>query len=201
MKKNLAIVSVMLMLLLALAGCGKESGTNDGPNSAPSAPSNETSQPTAEPTEKPDGGDHVVDYKLDIPEDFAEVELEGVTKCWFRASDNSNINMLVSDKVTGTDVSFQLISADLLRETVVEQMKQSYGAEPTITERYFTKEKVSGLDAYQYSYDMDLDGTQMSQIIVCINADQTYTFTYTTSDADTLAVFDASAKNIQLTLG
>lgn len=143
--------------------------------------------------------DHVVDYELDIPDGFVETELEGADACWASPDGASSINLRITAKETGT-VTFKAATADMLREAVVDSMKQAYGEEPAITDRYFTKNDVNGLTAYQYSYDMTLLGQDVSQIIVSINADKTYTFTYTTSDAGMLAVFDESARNIQLVI-
>ena len=192
MKKNLAVLFAVLML--ALAGCsgGKEPSGSGAPSSDP------TATPTVEPTEEPKSG-HVVDYKLDVPDGFELIEQEGLDACWYRA-DGSNINLLVSPKDSTTDLGFQMITADILRVTLVEQMKAAYGLEPEINDRYFTKDDVCGLTAYQYSYVMDLDGQAMMQIIVCVNADEMYTFTFTAIDEDTLAAFDECAKNIQLIL-
>lgn len=170
MKKKIASLFAAVLVLAALAGCGSKVN------------------------------DHVVDYKLDIPDGFTETELEGVDACWMDADGTANINLGITAKEAGTDVTFKAATADMLREAVVDSMKQAYGEEPAITDRYFTKNDVSGLTAYQYSYDMTLAGQDVSQIIVSINADKTYTFTYTTSDAGMLAVFDESAKNIQLVI-
>ena len=163
------IAFLFAVLMLALAGCGSKVN------------------------------DHVVDYKVDMPEGFAATEQEGVDACWM-APDQSNINLLIVDKDATTNAGFKAITADILRDTVKSSMKEAYGQEPTVTDRYFTKDDVCGLPAYQYSYDMNLAGIEMTQIIVCINADKTYTFTYTTDNAEYLDAFDASAKNIQLTL-
>ena len=144
--------------------------------------------------------DHVVDYKLDIPDGFVETEMEELEAIWVRSSDNSNINLNVVAKTSTTNAGFKAVTADILRETVVSTLKDAYNVEPTVTDRYFTKNDVSGLTAYQYSYDVEIGGQSMTQIIVCINADKTYTFTYTTNDAATVKAFDESAKNIQLVI-
>lgn len=192
MKKYLAFLFAILML--ALAGCGNEADKPAaGPGSAPGSAAPEATEP-------PKASDHVVDYKVDIPEGFEETELEGVDACWLNPVDNSNVNLLITDKDATTDLGFKAITADMLRATVVSQMKATYDVEPDVTDRYFTKDTVCGLPAYQYSYELNLDGLVMTQIIVCINADKTYTFSYTTSDADTVTLFDASARNIQLIL-
>lgn len=199
MKKNLAFLFAMLMLVLA--GCG---GGDDAGTPASSAPegtdSVSTTEPTTEPTEEPAAGDHVVDYKLDVPEGFEEAdpsELD-VTACWYRA-DGSNINLNVTDKDSTTDLGFKAITADLLRTTLDSQLKQVY-SEVSITDRYFTKDDVCGLAAYQYCYDLTVDGDSMSQIIICINADKTYTFTFTAGDDETLTLLEGAVKTIDLTL-
>lgn len=159
-----------MLLLLALAGCGSKVNN------------------------------HVVDYKVDLPEGFEETDLKGADACWYNPADGSNVNLLIVDKAAAADVAFKAVTADLLRETVESSLKEAYSTPPTITDRFFTQNDVCGLPAYQYSYDLDANGETASQIIVCINADKTYTFTYTTSDADTLKAFEESAKNIQLTI-
>ena len=170
MKKKIAYLLAAAVVLAALAGCGSKVN------------------------------DHVVDYKLDIPDGFTETELEGADACWVSADGTANINVGTVAKAAGTDVTFKAATADMLRENLVDGMKQTYGEEPVVTDRYFTKNQVNGLDAYQYSYDMTVMGMDITQIIVSVNASRTYTFTYTTNDSAMLAVFDESAKNIQLVI-
>lgn len=148
----------------------------------------------------PKVNDHVVDYELDIPDGFVETELAGADACWYRPSDNSNINLLIVKKAAAADVAYKAVTADILRETVAESLKEAYGAEPAITDRSFSKDSVCGLDAYQYCYDVAINGQSTTQLVVSINADRTYTFTYTTSDEETLALFQESARNIQLVI-
>lgn len=193
MKRNLALLFAVLML--AMAGCG---GSKD-PSGTAGSNNGATDAPTDEPTEEPKN-DHVVDYKLDLPEGFEPVEMEGLDACWFRA-DGSSVNLGIAPKDGTTDLGFQSITADILRVTLESEMKSAYGLETGITDRYFTKDEVCGLPAYQYSYEMDLEGETMTQIIVCINADEVYTFTFTAIDGETLAAFEESAKNIQLIFG
>ena len=164
------ILPLLALLLVVLAGCG------------------------------PKLNDHVTDYHIDLPAGFEEIEMEGVDKCWANAGLTGNVNLKTTAKAGTTNAAFKAITADIARDTISSAWKEQYGSEPTITDRYFTKDEVSGLPAYQYSYDMNLAGIEMTQIIVCINADKTYTFTYTTDNAEYLDAFDASAKNIQLTL-
>lgn len=199
MKKNLAFLFAMLMLVLA--GCGGDDAGTPASSTPEGTDSVSTTEPTTEPTEEPAAGGHVVDYKFDVPEGFEETDPSeiGVTACWYRA-DGSNINLNVTDKDATTDLGFKAITGDMLRTTLADQLKQAYGMEPTIEDRYFTKDDVCGLTAYQYCYDLTVDGTSMSQIIICINADQIYTFTFTASDEETLTLFEDTVKTIDLTL-
>lgn len=159
-----------MMMMLALAGCGAKVN------------------------------DHVVDYKIDLPDGFEETDMEGANACWWNPEDGSNVNLVIVDKAAAADAAFKAVTADILRETVESSLKEVYTATPTITDRFFTKDNVCGLSAYQYSYDLEIDGETATQIIVCVNADKTHTFTYTTSDGATLKAFEESAKNIQLTI-
>lgn len=138
-------------------------------------------------------GKKVVDYKVDVPDGFESIELEGVTACWYNA-DGSNVNLNISDK----DRSFSKIDADALRDALISTFKSTYDMEPTISDRYFTSSEVCGMPAYQYCYDIELGGMEMAQLIVCVDADQTYTFTYTDTTGGWMADFEASAGAIQL---
>ena len=164
------IVFLFAMLMLVLAGCG------------------------------PKINDHVVDYKVDLPENFVEGEQEGVDAYWYDPSDGSNFNVSITKKAATADVAFKAVTADILRETVMDAMKDSYNETPSISDRFFTKEDVCGLPAYQYGYDMTLEGINITQIIVGVNADKTYAFTFTTNNDETLKTLEQRAKNIQLTI-
>lgn len=145
--------------------------------------------------------DHVTDYHVDLPAGFEEIEMEGVDKCWANAGLTGNVNLKITAKAGTTDAAFKAITADIARDTISSAWKEQYGSKPTITDRYFTKDEVSGLPAYQYSYVLEYEGQQVTQILVSVNADKTYAFAYTTSDEGILREFDASAKNIQFTIG
>ena len=190
MKKT--IVFLLAMLMLTLTACGDK-------GSAPSAPANNdnNSAPSAEVSEPAAKSNHVTAYKVDVPDGFESMEQEGVVECWYNA-DGSNINVNITE---GTDnETFSAINADLMRMALVSAFKDSGSEAPTITDRYFTTNEVCGLPAYQYSYDIELGGQAMTQIIVCVNADQTYPFTYTTTGSDWLEAFEASAAAIELTI-
>ena len=137
--------------------------------------------------------DHVVDYEVDVPSGFQSTEMDGVIECWVSA-DGSNINVNTTDKTK----DFNKIDADVLRDALMQVFQTTYGVEPTITDSYFTSDQVCGLPAYQYCYDIELAGTEMTQLVVCVNADKTYTITYTDVTGDWMDEFEDSAKNIQL---
>ena len=190
MKKT--IVFLLAMLMLTLTACGDKGSAVQSPDNGGSSPA-----PASEPAKEPAKGNHVTDYKVDVPEGFTSIEQEGVLECW-AVADGSNINVNTTD---GTDSeTFSAINADLMRLALVSAFKDSGSGEPTITDRYFTRNDVCGLPAYQYSYDIELDGQAMTQIIVCVNADKTYTFTYTTTGEEWLEAFEASAAAIELTV-
>lgn len=210
MKKNLAVLLAALMLTLVLAGCGSSSSskgstpsngvTTVSPSKDSAPPDGVTTvSPEANPTEEPKN-DHVVDYKIDIPDGFEPMDEVGLDACWYR-EDGSSINLVIAEKDATTDASFQVISADLLRAAMVEQMNSIYGLDVEITDRYFTKNEMCGLPSYQYCYDMSLEGQTIMQIIVSINADKMYTFSYTANSEDVQAAMDTSSKNIQLIFG
>lgn len=144
--------------------------------------------------------DHVTDYHIDLPAGFEEIEMEGVDKCWANAGLTGNVNLKITAKASTANAAFKAITADIARDTISSAWKEQYGSEPTITDRYFTKDPVCGLPAYQYSYVLEYGGQQVTQILVSVNADKTYAFAYTTNDEGILKEFDASAKNIQLTI-
>lgn len=135
----------------------------------------------------------VTDYTVNVPAGFEETDAEGLAKAWI-ASDNSNINVNITEK----DNAFKSITADALREAMVLVYEQGYNVTPTITDKYFTNNEVCGMPAYQYCFEIELMGVEMTQLIVCIDADQTYTITYTDVTGDWLSEFETSAKNIQL---
>lgn len=186
MKKIAAFL--LALMLLALAGCSGDTKPSSAPDDSGDAPT-QASEPAK--------SNHVVDYKIDVPDGFEPTEMEGLTACWYNA-DGSNINLNITDKDATADVGFTAITADMMRMTLISTFKETYGTEPTVTDKYFTRNDVCGMPAYQYAYDMDLEGTVMTQIIVCVNADKLYTITYTDGSGEWLEQFEASAGNIQL---
>ena len=157
MKKKIALL-IAAMLMLALTACGGGSGdktpANNNPGSNP-----ETAAPTepAAPT-----SNHVVDYKIDIPEGFEEAQMAGLDANW-QSADNSSINLTITEATSECD--FEKIDADMLKQAMSLQY-QAAGFEAEFTDRYFTRDDVCGLPAYQYSLDITLNGVDMTQIMV-----------------------------------
>lgn len=199
MKKSFAILFALMML--TLAGCQSESEPGERPPriTPPPAASQPAETKPAE-TEPAQVSDHVVDYRVDIPQSFGSTEMEGVVACWYNAEDGSNINVNVVDKDASFDESFSQIDASVMKEALNAAFQQAYGSLPTITDKEFIHCEVSGLPAYRYSYTIELNGMTMAQIIVCVNADRAYTFTYTdaTADGAWMETFEDSAENIQM---
>ena len=196
MKRPLAALLAALTLALILTGCGDPAADNtpsasppDGTQSA--AP---TADPSGEPTEEP-VNDHVADYSLDLPDGFEPIGLEGLDAFWSR-EDGSNINLVTVEKEDAA-VDFQTADADSMHAVIADQMGLlDLGVE--ITDRYFNRGGLCGLPAYWYCYDLRLeDGTSMTQLYVCVNADKLYVFTFTALEEELVPVFEACAENIQ----
>ena len=191
MKRPLAVLLAVLML--ALAGCGGDPSSDNTPSAGlPSG--TESAAPTAEPTGEPTNV-HVADYSLDLPDGFEPIVLEGLDAFWSR-EDGSNINLVTVEKEDAV-IDFQTADAGTMRTVITEQMGLlDLGAE--LTDRYFNRGGLCGLPAYRYCYDLRLeDGTSMTQLYVCVNADKLYVFTFTAMEEDLLPVFEACAENIQ----
>lgn len=177
-RKNFVFI---LLTIFCLAACGKTDGGTDGSGVSQTPSSMEAAA-------------GMVNYELSIPDDFTETEVENTQFCYI-GEDGSNINMNVQNK----DPNFSAVTAALLNQSLTEAISQAYGEEVTITDHYFTTNTISGYPAYQYCLSYELQGTRISQLIVGIDADQTYTFTYTDMSGDWMDVFEKSAKTIRLT--
>lgn len=195
MKKNIALILAAMMMMLALTACGGKGGSGDKNPSDDKPTATEPAEPVKTEAPAP-AGNHIVDYKVDIPEGFEETQMAGLDANWQNA-DNSSINLTITDATSESD--FESIDAEMLK-LAMELQYQAAGFEAEFTDRYFTRDKVCGLPAYQYCFDITLNGVNMTQIMVCVNADKTYSFSYTDASGNWLDQFEASAKNIQLTV-
>ena len=118
----------------------------------------------------------VVDYRFTVPSGFEETQPpEGIAFYYINKADGSSINMNIQEK----DPGFRSLTCDALREILEESLSRAYAAEVAITDQYFHTDDIDGYPSYQYSFSYELAGLPISQILVGIDADQTYTFTYT----------------------
>jgi hypothetical protein len=189
MKKQAAVLAAAV-LCLALAGCGK----SDAPATTAAVETTMADTTMAEAESTPGAqSDVVVSYKLSVPQGFEEVDADGF-EFYCIAADNSNINMNVQDK----DPTFSQVTVEMMNEGLTQAYNQIYGKKVTINDDYFKTDMVSGFPAYQYSFSYELDGVQVHQLVIGVDADCTYTFTYTDMTGEWMDAFEESAKTIQL---
>ncbi len=160
MKKSLLI---LLLTALCLTACGSK----DVQNNAADSSSEKESYSTSDQSD-------ALTYRISIPKDFSEAEIEGM-EFYYTAQDGSGISLNLQPK----DPDFSQVSASLLNDALSDTFLQTYKEDVAITDNYFTTVSVSGYPAYQYSVSYKLQDIAVTQIIVGVDADQTYTFTYT----------------------
>lgn len=180
MKKSLLII----LLTLLLTACGNKDDQNITMEHA------KTSEESHAASERADA----ITYQLSIPKDFTEIEIEGM-EFYYAVEDGSSISLNLQPK----DTAFSQVSAEQLSAALCDAFLQTYEEEVVITDNYFTKEFISGYPAYQYSISYELLDDVVTQIIIGIDADQTYTFTYTDLAGTWLDIFENSIKTITFT--
>ncbi len=182
MKKSLLI---LLLTALCLTSCGGADTQNDITDSL--GTSTEESSSAAERAD-------AISYQLSIPKDFSELEIEGM-EFYYTAEDGSGISLNLQPK----DPTFSQVSASRLNAALSGAFLQTYEEEVVITDNYFTTESISDYPAYQYSVSYELQGIAVTQIIVGVDADQTYTFTYTDLTGTWSDTFEESICSIKIT--
>lgn len=207
------IVIILLMTILCFTACGKDesdagsaSSEASGAGVASTEASGETSgaagstaagSPSAATTTGSTSASttgKATNYQLSIPDDFTAVEIDGLEFCYVH-EDSSSISMNVQDK----DDTFGTITAEALNEALTATFAATYDKDITIIDLYFANNAVSGFPAYQYCFSYELDGTALTQLVVGVDASQTYTFTYTDMTGDWIQVFEASSQTIKIT--
>lgn len=208
MKKNLLL---FLLTIVCLTACGK---SEEGKNSSSETPSGENASQASDSPQSPEdaseeasspqdapsdassdtaSADNVNKYELSIPDDFSAMDISGM-EFYYVNEDGSSISMNVQSK----DADFGSLTADELRQALSAAISETYDEEVTITDRYFTANPVNGYPAYQYSFSYTLQETEVNQLIVGIDGDQTYTFTFTDLSGSWMSTFEVSAGSIRL---
>ncbi len=178
MKKSLLII---LLTTLLLTACSHKDDQNN---------TTEHVKTSEESSNSPEDADAIT-YQLSIPKDFSEMKIDGM-EFYYAAEDGSSVSLNLQPK----DAAFSQVSAKQLSTALSDAFLQTYEEEVVITDHYFTTSPVSGYPAYQYSISYELQGNEVTQIIIGIDADQTYTFTYTDLAGTWLDIFEDSIKTI-----
>ena len=178
MKNSLLII---LLTTLLLTACGEKDNQNN---------TIEHTKTSEESSQASDDADAIT-YRLSIPKDFSEIKIDGM-EFYYAAEDGSSVSLNLQPK----DAAFSQISAEQLSTALSDAFLQTYKEEVVITDHYFTKNTISGYPAYQYSISYELQGNKVTQIMIGIDADQTYTFTYTDLAGTWMDTFEDSIKTI-----
>ncbi len=191
MKNKLIIAGSLLICVLFLFACGKQE--NDSEESSSDIPDDSAFIGPVPPyplTDKEEA--QAIEYEFSLPEDFEEIDLDGF-ECYYSARDGSSVNLNIQPK----DPDFGTISSGQLNETLSSVLSLTYGDQVTVTDLYFTTEAVSNYPAYQYSFSYELRGHTYRQLVVGVDADQSYTFTYTDVSGEWTEIFEQSAGTIR----
>ena len=188
MKKKLLPIILTILCLSGLTACGD---ADDKDSSGAASSGIDSSNTESAGIGSSDAS--TSNYELSFPDDFSAIEVEDM-EFYYVGEDGSSVSLNVQPK----DAGFGSVTADLLREALEDALSQSYKVDVTITDNYFTTETVSGYPAYQYSLSYELDKTAITQLIIGVDADQTYTFTYTDLSGIWMEDFEKSAKGIIL---
>ena len=188
------IIFITLLAALCLTGCSapdplKEQPTLPGePISSQASDEGESvvSSSSAEAAQ-----DDSLQFLLTIPEGFTETDMEGFA-LFYTSENGSSINLNLQEK----DDSFASLTADVIRTTITDAYKQAFDIDIELTDNYFNLTTLDGFPAYQYSFHYEMEGRQISQLIVGIDGDSTYTFTFTDSTGSYMELFESCAAGI-----
>ena len=172
---------IILLTTLLLTACGERDNQN---NTTEQAKSSEESSQASESAD-------VTTYRLSIPKDFSEIEIDGM-EFYYAAEDGSSVSLNLQPK----DAAFSQVSAEQLSAVLSDAFLETYEEEVMITNHYFTKKAICNYPAYQYAISYELQGNEVMQIMIGIDADQTYTFTYTDLAGTWIDIFEDSIKTI-----
>lgn len=169
-------------------GTSGEASAKDSASTEGSAPAGSTQSGT-------DAASAKVHYTLTIPEDFTSMDVESM-ECFYEAKDGSYINMNVQDK----DPSFGELTADSLNSALSQAFSKVYNKEITLTDLSFSTATVNGYPSYTYKFSYEAEDTVITDLLIGIDADQTYTFTFCDMTGEWMELFEESASSISLTL-
>ena len=212
------MLSCAVLLSLGLTACGaKDSGstiqslsleayeptltavgdTDDtsGETSAKDSTSTEGSTPSDSTQSGTDTASAKVHYTFTIPDDFTSMDVESM-ECFYEAKDGSYINMNIQDK----DPSFGELTADSLNSALSQAFSKVYNKEITLTDLSISMATVSGYPSYTYKFSYEAQDTVITDLLIGIDADQTYTFTFCDMTGEWIELFEESASSISLTL-
>lgn len=164
---------------------------------------NEGGSPEAEPAnsgedagkdetviEEPRDTEAITGFHFEVPEGFEEMsdadipavegEPEGTESLgedyrFYLADDRSNINVISGPK----DPDFSSYTEEGILDKLTKTFREALGTEAEITLNTYTTRQIGGYPSIQYDISILLEGTEVHQLVVSIDADKTYTFTFT----------------------
>lgn len=126
--------------------------------------------------EVPAGFEEVAD--ADTPAVESELdgaEVSGDDYRFYLAEDRSNINVISGPK----DPGFSGYTEESILDKLTNTFREALGAEAEITLNTYTTRQIGGYPSIQYDISILLEGTEVHQLVVSVDADKTYTFTFT----------------------
>lgn len=178
MKKKIFALLAVLAMLCTLVACGGAEA--EAPAEAPEA--------SAENEEAV-----VISGKicLPIPEGFEFSETEGVDEMYI-CEDGSNINVLAGEP----DPTIEVVDEETLVEVLGEAYETQMGA--SISAVSFSNEDVLGCPAYQFVFQVEVEGMTFTQYQLAAQSDKLYTWTLTDMTGEHAAEFEACLAGVYL---
>lgn len=133
---------------------------------------------------------------FDLPEGFEESK--DVDNLYVTARYPLDASMIYYEVMDG-DTSLQLMTEELFREDVQDNLRLAYDEDINVNIDSFESVKVSGYPAFRILCHYETGGVKITQLQYLINADKTYVVTYSqTSDYDWTEAFEESAATIRV---
>lgn len=126
--------------------------------------------------EVPAGFEEVADADTSAVEsDLEGTEVLGDDYRFYLADDRSNINVISGPK----DPDFSGYTEESILDKLTNTFREALGTEAEITLNAYTTRQIGGYPSIQYDISILLEGTEVHQLVVSVDADKTYTFTFT----------------------